>query len=121
MDLYKAFKITGVANVETLDTGIQSSEAELKTVKSIILVVEAHIGNKVQVWLDQEKIGEVYDYAIVTLEASGTDMYKTVANRVLELEINVELSLGQTLQCGISCGGTDTDVYGSYRYEIRGR
>jgi hypothetical protein len=116
--LGKAFSITGVANTTTFATDyLESTEAEKKHCDSIILNLSGQVGNTIQVWLDREKLFEVYDYSLDTAEASGTNAYKSV-QKLLQILVDQDIPLGALLKVAISCGGTAKNVYGTFVYHL---
>lgn len=114
----QAFAVTGVANTDTLDsTGLTSTTEETKTVEKIIVTTSGQVGNTIRVWLEREKLAEIYDYNLDTVEASGSNMYKsTVKER--EIVLNVTIPVGQTLRVSINAGGTAKNIFGGYVYTI---
>ncbi|GAH63500.1 unnamed protein product, partial [marine sediment metagenome] len=53
MEYYKYFKITGAANTTTYDDGLTSSQEAPKRLKSVLVNVNIHDGNKIQGWLER--------------------------------------------------------------------
>jgi len=113
----QSFAVTGVANVSTKDTGIESTETEKRRVTKLQVRVSGAVGNKIQLWLDREKLAEWYDYFFLTEASTGSTNIQVCTNRILEMETNVEVPLGQKLQVAIECGATAKNLSGSYIYE----
>lgn len=116
---HKKFAVTGVINTTTFDAGIQSTEAEPRNIKAINISVSAYQGNIVEVWVEREKLQEHYDYVLNTHEAAGAaNAYKST-NKIIRISIDVELKVGDTMKVAVTCGGTATNIYGTYEYELR--
>jgi len=118
MDYFKLFKITGVINSTVHDTGLTSSEEAHKRLKSILVNVEAREGNKVQGWLEREKVFDLYDHHLDTQELTGADTFPLSQNCLNEIPVGVDMPVGTTFKAAIECGATAKDLYGAYRYEI---
>ncbi len=115
--LYQKFTVTGQANLTIYDGGITSTDAEKKKVISIIVSTSGQVGNDVQLWLEREKKADIPDFNLDTVEASGTNIYKST-NKINELPVDLEIPVGQTLKVAIKCGGTLKSLYGAYKYEV---
>lgn len=118
MEISKAFSITGVANVETADTGITSTEAEKKKLLYVVLWVSVQIANLIRGYIEREKVLEYYDYHIDTHEGTGSDNAQKSANKLIKIPVNVEIDVGKTFNLTIACGGTLSTLKGSYVYEL---
>jgi hypothetical protein len=117
---HKRFTVTGVINTTTFDGGIQSTEAEPRNIKAINISVSAYQGNILEIWVEREKLQEHYDYVLNTHAAAGAaDAYPST-NKMLRIPVDVELKIGDTMKVAITCGGTATNIFGSYEYELRG-
>jgi hypothetical protein len=116
---YQAIAITGVVNVITYDGGIESTEAEHRTITGLLLNVSAYQGNILELWVEKEVVQEVYDYHFDTVESTGSTNTQKAVNKLQRLNVNWELEVGDTCRLGIRCGGTASNVFGAYEYEIR--
>lgn len=118
MEYYKYFKVTGVANSTVYDSGLSSSMEAPKRLLGVMVNVTAHKGNKIQGWLEREKVFELPDYLIDTQEAGAVrEDYKSF-NKLNEIPVGVDMPVGTTFKTAIECGADATDIYGAYRYEI---
>ena len=113
-----AFSITGEENKTTPDDGLSSPETEKRHVEKIILNVSVHIGNTIQVWMDREKFFEIYDYSLDTVEAAAGDTPYKSTRKQSEIEIDREIPQGATMNVAIKCGGTASNVHGTYIYRL---
>lgn len=118
MDYFKYFKVTGVINSTVFDTGLTSSAEAPKRLKSIIINVAAREGNKVQGWLEREKVFELPDHMIDTQELTGADTFPLSMNSMNEIPVGVDMPVGTSFKVALESGGTASDLYGAYRYEI---
>lgn len=116
--LSQLFDVTGVLNTRTYDAGIVSTEAEKKHVESIRVNVSGHIGNKVEVWLEREKLWEMPDYCVDTDETTGGTSTLRSNTKTLDIPIDTEVPVGQKMQVAILCGGTAKNLRGSYVYHL---
>lgn len=115
---HKEFTVTGSANVTTFDAGLESTEAEKKKIVSVIINVSGYAGNVIEGWIDREKILGIYDYVINTEANDGDTNTPYSTNKILELEVDHELIVGQTFKIAIKCGGTAKNIQGAYKYEL---
>ncbi|MBA7496015.1 hypothetical protein ES702_06612 [subsurface metagenome] len=118
MDYFKYFTVTGVNNKTVYDDGLTSSEEAKKRLKSIMINVAAREGNKIQGWLEREKVFELPDHLIDTQELAGADTPPLSVNCLNEIPVGVDMPVGTTFLVAIESGATKSDLYGAYRYEI---
>lgn len=117
-EIYRqAFAVVGVANKDTSDSGIASSDVEKRKILSIEITTSGQVGNTIRLWIEREQVQEIYDYNIDTVEASGVNAYKSV-NKINELIVNKEIPVGYTLKVSINCGATAKNIFGAYKYQI---
>jgi hypothetical protein len=83
--------------------------------------VAAHEGNKIEGWLEREKVFELPDCLIDTQELTGADTFPLSYNKLNEIPIGVDMPVGTTFKIAINSGGTKSDLKGAYRYEIIGK
>jgi len=105
---YHSEIITGVANQRTYGDGLTSTEAEKKRIKKVIVTTSARQGNYLEFWVEREKRGLIVDYNLPL----ATDTFR------YPLEFDFELETGRTFKPALVCGGTATNVYITYVYEI---
>ena len=107
MFYYASETITGVANATKYGDGLTSTEVSRKRVKSIYVVTSTRAGNYLELWLEKERIAQIHDDVINI----ATDNPKT------EIDLDVEIPVGQTLIPALRCGGTATTITIVYKYE----
>jgi len=112
------FKVTGVANKSTPDTGLKSTEAEKKRLLSIWVVVSGQADNFIQGYHERAKMFEIPD-RLIDVETDAFDYNKAKgANRINEIEVGFDIPAGQAFSIAIQCGATAKDLHGCYNYEI---
>ena len=116
--LYKAFNVTGVVNVTTLDAGLVSLVNEPKKIIAILINLNTHEGNIVEGWIGTHRILEVYDYIFDTQEESAADTPPFSSHKISRLPIDNDIPAGEIFKIGINCGAVANDLYGAYEYEI---
>ena len=115
----QSFSVTGSTNSTVLDTGISSTNEETLFLKGVYISVSALQGNTVEGWISQTRHVQILDYPLRTHVASGTNQYPDT-NGVHYLPIERELQVGETFQIGINSGGTATNIFGAYEFEVVG-
>ena len=118
MDYFKYFKVSGVANKTTYEDGLSSSAEAKKRLKGVIINVTKHTEQKVQGWLEREKVFELSAYNLDTQELTATTTFPKTMNKLNEIPVGVDMPIGTTFQVAVECGATKIDLYGAYRYEI---
>jgi len=106
--LYYSEEIIGVANITVFGKGIASTEAEPKRLRNVIITVSAKAGNRVEGWVEREQRLDIIDRNLPL----ATDAYRVV------LPINFEIQIGREWRAGIRSGGTPTNIYVTYEYEL---
>lgn len=115
---YQTFSVTGVANKTVDDTGLESTQAEPKTIKAIHITTSGQAGNWVEVWLEQERLASVIDYLVHTYASAGSTNVQMATNYLTKLELDHSLPVGQRLKVSIKCGATLKVLHGMYEYEL---
>lgn len=118
MEYFKYFKVTGVASTTVLDGGLASSAEAPKRLKSIIVNIEYRLDNKLQGWLEREKVFELPDYCINTIQLAGADTPPLGMNVLNEIPVGVDMPVGTTFKVGLESGANTGNLWGAYRYEI---
>jgi len=118
MEYFKYFKVTGVINTTTFDAGLSSSAEAKKRLKSIIINVTKHTAQKVQGWLEREKVFELSAFCLDTQELTAADTHPKTMNKMNEIPVGVDMPVGSKFTVAVECGSSKIDLYGAYRYEI---
>lgn len=112
------FKITGVANTITYDTGLQSTQAEKKRLISVSTLVSNYKDNQLQGYHERAKVFEIPD-RLLDMEDNGLSLNRAKPGaRINEIEVGLEIPVGETFKVAIKCGADVQDVYGTYNYEL---
>lgn len=114
---YQKIAVTGVANSLTMDDGLESTEQERIHVLAVHVSTSAVEGNTVEGYVRQTQEIEVPDELLDTTEADGTNQYRSTG-KLRSLPLDRELAVGEKLQVGIRCGGTTSNLFGAYEYEL---
>jgi hypothetical protein len=117
---YQRFSVTGSGNAEVLDTGIESSEAEPKSLIGVYLYVTGWIDNIIIGYHETTKVLELPDYLVHTNEQYANSNCAKSVDVLTYIELPIDLPLGQRFKIGIKCGGTAKNLIGAYKYEIKG-
>jgi len=113
------FKVTGVANTIAYDTEkLKSTEAEKKRLISVRLLVDEVADNDVQGYYERQKVFDYPDRLIDEETTAGATNKAKPGARVNEIEVGLEIPVGEAFAVAIKCGATATDVYGVYNYEL---
>lgn len=118
MVYFKKFSVTGQANQEVLDSGIQSTETEKKRLLSVLIQVSGYADNDIVGYLETTKVFEIPDKLIDTDANTGSTNQQYSYNRINEIEVGVDMPVGSVFKVGIKCGATAKNIRGAYRYEI---
>jgi len=118
MDYFKYFTKLGVINTTTYADGLTSSAEAKKRLKSVLINISTHSNDKIQGWLEREKVFEIPDYCIDTQELAGADTPPLSLNKINEIPVGVDMPIGSTFKVAIECGGVAATICGAYRYEI---
>jgi len=117
---HKGFRITGVINTTTFDTGLESTEKEPKTLLSILVQTSDYQDNDVEGWIEKTRIFDIPDKLLDTTDREADTNMNKSAQRINEIPINVLLAVGERFIVGNKCGGTASNLVGAYVYEITG-
>lgn len=115
---YKYFNVTGVINSTVYDTGITSTEAEKKKIKSVILSVSAYKDNLIKGSIEREEILSIQDNVVDTVELNAVTVNSRATNKTKEFALDHEIALGETFKIGILSGAVATNLKGCYKYEL---
>lgn len=118
MDYFKYFKVTGKNSATVYDDGVTSSKEAPKRLKSVMINVVARENNRIQGWLEREKVFDLPDALIDTQEESTATQNALSMNALNEIPVGVDMPAGTTFKVAIESGATKSDLYGAYRYEI---
>lgn len=115
---YQEFAVTGVANAETLDAGLESTEAEKKRIIAVLVNVSGYADNLIIGRIERETIMKIYDKVFISEANDGDTNTPYSTNKLVRIELGHEIELGRTFKIGIDCGATNKNIHGAYEYEI---
>lgn len=118
MIYFQKFSVSGTENKVEFDSGLESSRENPKRLLSCLIQVDTYKDNDVQGWWEREKVFELPDKLLDTIEEGSTEKISKSFNRLNEIEVGYDLPVGSTFKIAISCGGTANNIIGAYRYEI---
>jgi len=118
MILRQLFRITGVANTITYDDGLKSTDAEKKRLLSISMMVTNYKGNDVQGYHERAKVFDVPD-TLLDMEDAGMSLNRAKPGaRINDLEVGMEIPVGEVFKVAIKCGADVANLLGCYNYEL---
>jgi hypothetical protein len=118
MILRKPFKVTGVANEIAYDQGLPSTATEKARLLSVHLLITGYADNEIQGYHERAKAFGIPDRLLDVETDAYTEAEAKPGARINELEIGLEIPVGETFKVAIKCGATVKDVYGFYAYEL---
>lgn len=118
MVLTQLFRVTGVANTITYDAGLASTEAEKKRLLSVNLLVTNYKDNDVQGYHERAKVFDIPD-RLLDMEDAGMSLNRAKPGaRINEIEVALEIPIGEKFKVAISCGADVANLHGFYKYEL---
>lgn len=114
---WQKITVTGSANSLVLDDGLESTEQERVKVVAVHVAVSAAVGNSVEGYIRQTREVEVDDRVLDVQAASGTNSYPSTT-KLRTLMLDRDLAVGERLQMGVRSGGTASNLFGAYEYEL---
>lgn len=112
------FKLTGVINTIAYDSGLTSTPTEKKKLLSVGLVVSDILDNQVQGYHEKAKVFDIPDRLIDEEDATGSINKAKPGARIGEIEVGIDIPIGEVFKVAIKCGAVAEDVYGTYNYEL---
>lgn len=120
MKYFQLFRITGVANNITYDTGLKSTETEKKKLTKVMVQSNAQAptdDNDVQGWHERAKVCEFPEKMIPTQILSSTTQVLN-DKTWFEIPVDINIPVGETFKIAIKCAATATNIRGVYEYEM---
>ncbi len=112
--------VQGVANSTVQDAGLVSTRTIRRKVLGVFIIVEKQVANLIQIFVEREKIIELYDYNIDSYGQLGSSNSAIDVNKPHYFIVDKVIPEGETLYVAIQCGATVSKVYGGYEYEETG-
>jgi len=118
MRFTQLFRITGVANKIAYADALTSTEAEKKRLLSVHLLVNNYKDNDVQGYHERAKVFDIPD-RLLDMEDEGCSLNRAKPGaRINEIEVGLEIPIGETFKVAIKCAANVSDVHGFYAYEL---
>jgi len=118
MIFYQLFRIIGIVNDIVYDAGLKSTEAEKKRLLSVNLLVNNYKDNDFQGYHERAKTLDVPD-RLLDMEDEGCSLNRAKPGaRINEIEVGLEIPVGETFKAAIRCGANASNVHGFYKYEL---
>jgi hypothetical protein len=118
MEFKQKFEVTGVENIVAYDTGLTSTPSEKKKLLYIKVITNGMADNYVQGYHETAKVFEIPDRLIdFEADAFNTDVLKP-GSRINDIEIGLDLEVGEKFKVAIQCGATKKNIKGFYAYEL---
>lgn len=112
------FSITGVASSIAYADPLTSTAAEKKRLLSVSIVLTGYAGNQVQGYHERAKVFDMPDVLFDIEPTSYDEDEAKPGARLNEVEIGLEIPVGEAFKAALKCGATNKDAVGCYNYEL---
>jgi len=113
---YKRFAVDGTPNETVLDAGLVSLVVEKKRLVAVLINTTEYQNNVVEGWIGTERILEIPDVNIDTIDTAAQNSRSTV--KMGRIPVEMDIPEGQIFKIGIRCGVAATNIRGAYEYVI---
>jgi hypothetical protein len=113
---YKAFSVTGEANKTVMDSGLMSTVEEPKTIKALLIDVNAYQGNILEGWIETQRILEIQDRVLNNSQIIAVDHCAVSTTKIVRIPIDEPIPPGMNFKIGINCGAAPSNITGAYEY-----
>lgn len=120
MELKQLFRITGVANQITYDAGLASTETEKKKLLYVGIQTTGYADNDIQGYHERAKVFDIPDTLVDVEVAAFNENESKPGPRITQVEVGLDIPVGETFKVAIKCGATAKDLKGFYAYELIG-
>lgn len=110
--------LAGIINDIAYDPGLISTPSEKKRLVSISLLVNQVIDNHVQGYHEKAKVFDIPDRLIDVENNAYNYNYQKPGARINEIEVGLDIPVGETFKLAMKSGATATNIYGMYNYEL---
>lgn len=115
---YIKIPAAGVTNDIKYDSGLTSTPTEKKRLLSISVILSETLDNQLQGYHEKAKVFDIPDRLIdVEFDTFDYALAKPGA-RINEVEVGLDIPIGEVFKLAIKVGATGADVYGTYNYEL---
>lgn len=118
MILRQRFFVQGVINSIVYDTGLLSTQSEKKRLLSVWIIANLIHDNDIQGYHERAKVFDIPD-RLMDVEVDTFDYTNPKPGaRINEIEVGLEIPVGETFKVAVKSGATASAIYGTYNYEI---
>lgn len=118
MTFRQKIKITGVSNKIIYDSGLTSTSAEKKRLLSIDVLLNGQADNDLQGYHEKAMVFEIPDRLMDVENDTWTTNLAKPGARINNIEVGLDIPVGETFKLAMKCGATVKDAYGTYNYEL---
>jgi len=112
------FFVQGEVNDIIYDTGLKSTQAEKKRLLSVWLIADLILDNDIQGYHERAKVFDIPDRLIDMEVDAHTTNYAKPGARINEIEVGLDIPVGETFKVAVKSGAAASAIYGTYNYEI---
>jgi len=112
------FFVNGVASSIVYDGGLLSTQSEKKRLLSVSVIASLILDNDVQGYHERAKVFDIPDRLIDVEVDAFTSAEPKAGARINEIEVGLDIPVGETFKVAIKCGAAPADLYGTYNYEL---
>lgn len=120
MRYFQLFRVTGVANTITYDSGLKSSETEKKRLVNVHAQMDAYAGtddNELQGWHERAKVFD-FPEKLIPSEDVAHLLSDVSEPRSKSIPVDIDIPVGEVFKVALKCAATGVSVRGAYEYEI---
>lgn len=120
MKLFQLFRVTGVANVITYDSGLQSTITEQKHLDAVHVELAAYAAtddNDVQGWQERAKIFD-FPEKMFNAELAAATAPANTRPKMDRIPVDIDIPVGETFKIALKCAATLNSMRGAYEYSI---
>ena len=115
---YIKIPAAAITNDIKYDSGLTSTPTEKKRLLSISVILSEILDNQLQGYHEKAKVFDIPD-RFIDVETDTFDYaYAKPGARINEIEVGLDIPIGEVFKLAIKVGATGTDVYGTYNYEL---
>lgn len=115
---YIKIAAAAVTNDIKYDSGLTSTPTEKKRLVSISVILSAILDNQLQGYHEKAKVFDIPDRLVDVETDAFTYAYPKPGARINEIEVGLDIPVGEVFKLAIKVGATGADVYGTYNYEL---
>ena len=115
---YIKIPAAAITNDIKYDSGLTSTPTEKKRLLSISVILSEILDNQLQGYHEKAKVFDIPD-RLIDVETDTFDYaYAKPGARINEIEVGLDIPIGEVFKLAIKVGATGADIYGTYNYEL---